>query len=194
MKSLGMTMVLVAMMILGPLAVSAQVRPGGPPGQRLQRQERMQLEQRLHQGFGAMVRNQLGLEEEDLAAVQAVMQSFREDRQALNRDQASLRFRLRDPAHQEMAEEDARAVLSEMVRVQEAELELYRREQAELLTVLNPRQLVQFYRIREDWGQRVQQLRQGGGPGGPGGPGGTAGRPGGTGGSLDWEESPPWIR
>lgn len=141
------------------------------------------------------MRNQLDLEAEDLASLQAVMQSFREDRQMLNQDQASLRYRLRDPALQELAEEDARAVLAEMVRVQEVELELYRREQAELLTVLNPRQLVQFYRIREDWGQRIQQLRRGGGPGGPGGPGGTVGRPGGTGGSMDWGESlPPLIR
>ena len=193
MKSFVMTILLAAMLALEPSATSAQTRPGGPPGQR------QQLEQRLQRGFGGMVRSQLDLEEEELASLQAVMQSFREDRQALNQDQASLRYRLRDPALQELAEEDARAVLAEMVRVQEVELELYRREQVELLTVLNPRQLVQFYRIREDWGQRIQQLRRGGGPGGgpggPGGPGGTVGRPGGTGGSMDWGEIlPPLIR
>lgn len=189
MKSFVITILLAAMLALEPSATSAQVRPGGPPGQR------QQLEVRLQKGFGGMVRDQLDLEAEELASLQAVMQSFREDRQTLNQDQASLRYRLRDPALQELAEEDARAVLAEMVRVQEVELELYRREQAELLTVLNPRQLVQFYRIREDWGQRIQQLRRGGGPGGPGGPGGTVGRPGGTGGSMDWGESlPPLIR
>ena len=66
-----------------------------------------------------------------------------------------------------------------MIRVQEAEFDLYRREQAELLTVLTPNQLVRFYKIRDDWGQRIQDLRR---PRGPGGPGGRVGGPPGTGG------------
>ena len=163
-------------------------------GQRLQRQE---LENRLQQGFGRMVAGRLGLERDGLAALQEVMQSFRENRMALNQDQAALRRRLRNPALEEMGEAEARDLLNEMVRVQEAELELYRREQVELLTVLRPTQLVLFYSIRDEWGARIQQMRQGGGPGGfgpPGGPGGTLGLPGGIGGAVDWYELPLGFR
>ena len=53
MKSFVMTSLLAAMLAFEPPATSAQVRPGGPPGQRQQRQ---QLEMRLQQGFGRMVK------------------------------------------------------------------------------------------------------------------------------------------
>jgi len=151
------------LLCLGTLPLEAQ---GPPPGGGRQRQ---QLERRVEQGFARIVQDRLGLSQEELASLQRVMQSFREDRQAVNQAQASLRYRLQDPSLPEISEEDAREILAEMIRVQEAELDLYRREQQELLSVLSPGQLVLFYRIREEWGRRIQELR---GPGGPRGPGG----------------------
>ena len=188
MKRVRVVLFLTALMVLDPIGLVAQVRPRGQPRQR------QELMSRVQQGFGRMVQSQMGLTQDELMNLQEVMQSFREDRQALNQDQASLRYGLRDPALPEMAHEDAMAILDEMVRLQEVELELYRREMVELLKVLSPVQVVQFYRIRDEWGQRIQRLRQGGRPGGPGGPGGTVGRPGGTGGSMDWEDAFPLIR
>lgn len=167
----------VALVILGlamafePAPTLAQVRP--PAGQR------QQLERRLQQGFGRLVQTELGLDADQLVPLQGIMQSFRDDRQAINQAQMALRYRLRDPNLAEVSDDSAREILEEMIRVQEAELDLYRREQAELLTVLTPNQLVRFYRVREDWGQRIQEMRR---PRGPGGPGGRpAGPPGGGG-------------
>ena len=194
MKPVRVVLFLMALIVLDPIGLVAQVRPRGQPRQR------QELMSRVQQGFGRMVQTQMGLDQNELRGLQEVMQSFREDRQALNQDQASLRFGLRDPALPGMAHEDAMAILDEMVRLQEVELELYRKEMVELLKVLSPVQVVQFYRIRDEWGQRIQRLRQGGGPGGlggpggPGGPGGTGGRPGGTGGSMDWLDWFPQIR
>jgi hypothetical protein len=68
---------------------------------------------------------------------------------------------------------DASALLQEMVDLQQQELDLYKREQAELLTVMTPTELVRFYRLRDNLGQRLQQLRQGRGRGG--GQGGAVG-------------------
>lgn len=166
---------------LTPALTSAQVTP--PRGGMRQR---LELEQRLQQGFGRAIQNQLGLDAETLRSIQGVMQSFQEDRRSLNQAQASLRYRLRDPGLPNLSEEDARSLLQEMVVLQERELDLYRREQAELLKFLSPLQLLRFYRAREELGQRVQQLRQGRGGGGPGGglmPGMGAGPGGGIGGA-----------
>ena len=149
---------------LGPVPVEAQVRP--PGGQR----KRQQLERRLEQGLARIVSEELGLAPEEMASVQAVMQGFREERQAVNRAQASLRYRLRDPALPDLTDDAAKEILAEMIRAQEAELDLYRREQAQLLTVLSPGQLVRFYGIREAWGRRIQEPRQPGGRGPGGGP------------------------
>jgi hypothetical protein len=146
------------------------------------------------QGFAAMVQEQLGLSEAELASLQGVMQSFREDRQLLGRAKADLRLNLRGAESGGGTQEGARALLEEMVRLQEWELDLYRQEQAELLTVLNPVQLVQFYRIRGELGMRIQRLRGGGGPGGPGGPGGTTGGAGGMDGFVGWEDFLPGVR
>ncbi|MCJ7627358.1 MAG: hypothetical protein MUO50_03110 [Longimicrobiales bacterium] len=153
---------------LAPLLASAQVTP--PPGGQRQR---MEMEQRLHLGFQRSIQNQLNLDAETVKGVQAIMQSFQEERQALNRGQASLRYRLRDPALPDMKEDEARALIQEMVDLQQRELDLYKREQAELLKVLSPVQVIRFYRMRDDLGQRVQELRQGRGQGG--GPGGGVG-------------------
>lgn len=155
---------------------AAQVVP--PQGGQRQR---MELEQRLHAGFGQVVRSRLGLSQEKLVALQGVMSSFQKDRMELNRAKAALRYRLQEPALQGVPDAQARRVLQEMVQLQEQELDLYRREQEELLKVLSPTQLVRFYGLRESLGQQVQDLRLGRGLGrGPGGgPGGGAGGPGG---------------
>ena len=171
MKRYTVLMILGLALAFEPAPIPAQVRAQGG--------QRQQLERRLQQGFGRLVQTELGLTAEQLAPLQAIMQSFRGDRQAVNQAQVAVRYRLRDPNLAEASDETAREILEEMIRVQEAELDLYRREQAELLTVLTPNQLVRFYKIRDDWGQRIQDLRR---PRGPGGPGGRAGGPPGTGG------------
>lgn len=170
-------MALAFTLTLAPVLGSAQVTP--PPGGQRQR---MEMENRLQSGFERSMMNQLGLDSERAEAFRGIMQSFREDRQALNRAQASLRYRLRDPALPDLAEADARALIQEMVDLQQRELDLYKSEQGELLKVLTPVELVRFYRLRDDMGQRVQQLRQGRGQGGgAGGPGGLPVPPGGRG-------------
>jgi len=165
---------LVGILTLVPVFGAAQVTP--PPGGQRQR---MELERRLQQGFQRSIQNQLGFDQQKMLAVRGVMQSFQAERQTLNRAQASLRYRLRDPDLQELGEADARSILQEMLDLQKKELDLYQKEQEELLKTMTPTELVRFYRIREDLGQRVQQVRQGRGQGGGGGPGGQVVLPGG---------------
>jgi Spy/CpxP family protein refolding chaperone len=186
-----------AAVTLLPALAAAQVAPP-PGGQR----HRMEMEQRLHAGFGQMVQNRLGLGREKVAALQGVMMAFQQDRMELNQARATVRFRLREQALQRMPEAEARALLEEMVRLQEREVDLYRREQEELLKVLTPLQLVRFYGLRESLGQQVQEIRQGRGlgrgPGGGGlggvGPGGIIGEPGGMGPLETPPSAPGWRR
>lgn len=176
--------VLAFFVVLGltPLSMGAQVTP--PRGGQGQRQ-RLELENRLQRGFQQSIMADLGLDQSTMQGVRSTIQSFQAERSSLNRDQASLRYRFRDPDLSGLGEDEARAILQEMVDLQQRELELYKREQAELLAFLTPVQLVRFYKLRESMGQRVNQLRQGRGqgvgPGGqsrwPGGSSGTGGQP-----------------
>ncbi len=168
-RQLGILFV-AGVLAFGVLPAGAQVGPPGAGQRRGQEAGRQELERRLQARFGQMIRNQLGLSEEQMRGLQVVMQSFQEERQSLSQVQASLRYRLRDPGLPEFSDVEARGVLQEMIRLQEEELALYKREQERLLTVLNPKQLLLFYRYREDLGRRIQELRQGRGGGmGPGG-------------------------
>jgi hypothetical protein len=166
-----------ALLLTGtPGFANGQVTPPAG-GQR----QRLELEQRLQRGFFRQIQTQLQLDQAQVASLQSVTRSFQQERMTLNRAQATLRHKLRTPGLVDLPEEEARALLQEMVTLQEQELDLYRREQAEFLKLVTPVQLIRFYRLREDLGQRVQQLRQGRGQGGGRGGGvGGLGMPNGT--------------
>ncbi len=168
---LGLTLSL----LLVPQLLPAQVRR--PPG-RARPQERLELERRIRARFGQMVRKELGLGQEQLRKLQEVMGSFRDDRMQLQRRRAELQRILRREGTLALDEERARELLRSMVEIQEAEVELYRKEQARLLEVLTPQQLLRFYQLREELGRRIQRLRAGAGPGRGRGGGGGALTPG----------------
>lgn len=174
MSKLITRLALAGVLTLGPMVAAAQVTPPAG-GQR----QRLELERRLNQGFQRSIQNQLGFDQAKMQGIQGVMRSFQTDRRSLNRSQASLRHRLRDPALTELSEPDARSLLQEMVTLQQRELELYQREQEELLKLMTPVELLRFYRLRENLGERIQQVRQGRGQGGARG-GGVGGGIGGT--------------
>jgi len=153
-------LVIAGAMALGTLAAAAQVTP--PRGGQRQR---LELERRLQLRFDNTVQQQLGLDQGGMDQLQGLLRSFQEERSALARSQASLRYRLRDPGLPDLSEEEAATLIQEMVTLQEQELQLYKREQAELLSILSPLQLLRLYRLRDDLGRRVQQLRQGRGGG-----------------------------
>ena len=172
------SLILAGALAFGPVFAGAQVVPPRAGGGR----QRMQLERQIQVRFQQTLKTRLGLSDDQVQAMETVMQSFQSDRQALGMAQASLRHRLQDPALSTIGDEEASVLLQEMVQLQERELDLYRREQEQLLVHLTASQLLGFYSLREDMGRRVQELRQGRG-GGVGGPDSLApGRRGGGGG------------
>lgn len=159
-----LTLVWVA--LAAPLALSsapltAQVRPGGPPSEQRQR-----LERQIGERFHALIRSELGIDEETSTALREVAERFSGDRRALSQRQQVLRRRLRSSGSLLDAVE-AQAVLDELVAVQRAEVDLLTREQEAFSEILSAPQLVRFYMLREQLNERVRNLR--GGPGGPGG-------------------------
>lgn len=161
--------------------LDAQQRRG--PGPRGQGQDRAQLEQRVRARFALMIRQRLSLTEEQAERLDSAMESFTDRRQRLFQEEQSLRSRrdaiLLDP---EPSREEAGELLRRMGELRSEEARLFQEEQEALLEILDPVQLVRLHAMREQLGQRVQQLRRGGGPPGP--PGG--------GGRGPFEGGPPW--
>ena len=139
-------------------------------------QDREQLEQRIRAQMGRMMRDRLGLEEEQAEELAGVVQDFDGRRRELfsleqatrRRVEALLRDGSDDP-------DEAAELMERMAELRLQEAELFRAEQEALLEVLTPTQVLGLQALRQELGQRIRALR--GGPGGdergrrPGGPG-----------------------
>ncbi|MEQ8331423.1 MAG: Spy/CpxP family protein refolding chaperone [Longimicrobiales bacterium] len=157
-------------------SAEAQRRPG---------MDRAQLEQRIRARFDEMVRERLGLTEEEGRALGAVVASFEPARRTLRQEERTLR-RAVATLLEDAPGNDARAteLLRDLADLRVREARLFAEEQERLLEVLTPSQILRFHAVREELNQRIRRLR-GGGPGGRAGPGNGA-----PAGAFDWS-SPP---
>ena len=168
-----------------------------PPGAEAQRRgpptavEREEVRERLRQRFGQIVQEQLGLDRDEQAALVRVLRRSEEERRELGRREARLRTRLlgREPLlaprrgpPELLSDEEASELLAEMAAIRAAETSLRAREEAALLEILTPAQVVRLYALREQLAERIRRLQRRGGPGavapggGPPGPGPGAGQ------------------
>ncbi len=176
--------IIVAVLLAVPVSGVAQ---GQMPGRR----GRAELEQRIRARFGQMVKERLGLTDEQSKRLGEVVQGFQDDRMQLARNEAAVRRRVRallletDPSDQEALD-----LMRQMASLREQEARLSAQEEDSLLTVLSPSQLLRFDVLREEMGQRIRQLRRGQGPAGRG-PLGGGGLPGGDG-PPDGTSRAPW--
>ena len=170
--SRGIVRAIASLVLAGALAVPAEAQRGQGP----RMQNRAELESRIRARFEEMVRERLGLDEEQTLRLAEAVESFRPDRQALAREERVLRGRIETSLREGGTDDaEARELLERVRELRFEEARLFEREQERLLEVLTPSQVLAFHLMREEMGQRVRRLR--GGPPGPGGgPGGGPGR------------------
>jgi hypothetical protein len=150
-------------------------RAGSPPASRLE------MERRVQQAFAQRVREQLGLDASQAAALGDATLAFQRERQTLVRRENELRRRYRMGAAEAggggapaIPDAEAMEILRELRALRAEELNLYTREQERLLQLLTPAQVVRYYLLREQLANRINGLR-----GGPPGPGAGRAQPGG---------------
>lgn len=162
----GRLLLLLALTAAGGAPLSAQ-RMQGRAGQ----QDRAELERRVRARFGEMVKQRLGLTDEQAERLGQTVESFQQDRMRLFREEQAVRKRV-EALMLEGGDDaaEARELLDRLQALHEEETRLSAGEQAKLLEILTPMQVLRFQALREEMGQRIRRLR-GGGPGGPGGPG-----------------------
>ncbi len=167
-RTLLVLMTMAVVLAVGAPTAGAQVRRGPPQG-------RQEMERQIMARFQQRVLAELGLDPAQGRELAAAVRGFQDERRALNQRDMQLRQRLRGTSTL-LSDEAAREALAEMVAIQNDEADLLQREQARLLEIMSPPQVVRFYTLRDEFSQRIRRL-QGGGP--PGGPGGAAGLGGG---------------
>lgn len=143
--------------LVAALAVFA-VAPADGQQRRPGQGERPQLERQVRERFQQMVQRELGLDDAGMAALEEVNRSFQEPRRELAMRQRALRQRLSSTGTL-LSEDEALAVLREVVEVRDEETRLIREEQAEMLQVLSPPQVVRYYHLREQLSARIRAMR-----------------------------------
>ena len=147
--------------VFGVTPLSAQ-QAGPSRGQ----MDRAQLERRILAQFAQLVQTELGLDSAATAGLFVVVEEFGDERRALQVREAALNRRLRGTGVY-LSEEQSAAALQEFVEIKREELALLEAEHARLTEVLPAPQLLRFYTLREQMGERIRRLR-GEGPRGEG--------------------------
>jgi Spy/CpxP family protein refolding chaperone len=156
--------VLAAVLVAGALVPTAL--EGQVPGiRRGNEQDREQLEQRIRAQMGRIMRERLGLDEEQSTRLAAVVQDFDGRRRELfTREQATRRRVEALLLEGDDDQTEARELMTRMADLRLQEAQLFAAEQQALLQVLTPAQVLRLQELRQDLGQRIRAL--GGGRGG----------------------------
>ncbi|MEQ1857888.1 MAG: Spy/CpxP family protein refolding chaperone, partial [Longimicrobiales bacterium] len=146
-------------MALSPLGGSAQAGTDRrPPG------DRAQLEERVRAQMARVMRERLGLTEEQATRLSVVTEDFEGQRRELFALEQATRRRVEALLLEGgNDQEEARELISRMGDLREQEASLFREEQAALLGVLTPVQVLRLQELRQDLGRRIRAL--GGRPG-----------------------------
>ena len=139
-------------LLVGSAGAEAQQRPPRGP-------DRARMEAQLMQRFEALLETELELDEATSTELTERRRELAQERRRLQREMGGQEL---------LDEERARELLDEMARLAREEADLLADEQASLLEILSPPQVVRLYSLRERLGRRIRELggrRPGGGPG-----------------------------
>lgn len=157
--------VVLALVVAGALAPPLSAQRG--PDSRRGTQNRAELEERFRAHAARMIQERLGLDEVEADALGEVVRSFERRRRELARSEFTTRRRV-EALVAEGADDHgaAQELLDRLVELRARESALFAEEQAALLEVLTPGQVLQLHEIRAQLGQRIRALRNRDGEGG----------------------------
>ena len=153
---------LVRALLLGLLAAVSVAAPvaaqRGPDTRR--GQDRAQLEQRFRAHMARMVQERLGLDDAQAQVLGEVMRSFETRRRELGRAEFQTRRQVEALVEQGAGNDaEARELLDRLVELRAQESALFAEEQAALLEVITPTQVLQLHELRSELGRRIRALR-----------------------------------
>ncbi len=138
-----------------PVALLAQAGGQGRRGDA----DRAQLEERVRAQMGRIMRERLGLDEEQAIRLSAVVEDFDGQRRELFGLEQGTRRRVEALLLEGGRDQDeARQLIDRMGELREQEAELFRAEQEALLEVLTPVQVLRLQELRQDLGRRIRAL------------------------------------
>ncbi len=145
-----------AMILAAPAPSTAQ---SGDRGQ----MSRQEMQQRVIQNFERRLVSELKLDSGQLEEVQAVALSMRDERVKLYQRRRALEEQTKRFRDGGGSEGGARRILSEVRAIRAEEARIEAEEEALLLEILTPAQVVQFRILRDELNERIRAMHRGGG-------------------------------
>jgi periplasmic protein CpxP/Spy len=150
------------------LALSASAQQPASPEALAQRQRapdsvgRARLEGQIRQGFARLVRQRVGLSDDQMARLGPMSQRYEQQRRQLQVEERdarlSLRASIRNPQTADAKQVDQ--LLQKMVDVQKRRVQLLDSEQRDLATIMTPIQRAKYMALQEQVRRRLEQMRQ----------------------------------
>jgi len=123
---------------------------------------RADLEDRVRQRFALVVKQRVGLSDEQMSRLQQVQQKYEQQRRPLALEERSTRLQLRGLVINESAADQKQVdlLLGKLVDIQKRRIQLLEAEQKDLSAFMTPVQRAKFMGMREQLRKRVEQMRQ----------------------------------
>jgi len=162
-------MTFVRWMAAGVLALSIGVAPAGAQEERRPAypRDRDAMQQRFQQRFAEIVRDRVGLDEDQMVKLTELNRRFEAKRREIFLRDRDIRNGMREELADGVTPNDdrVRKLLDDQLRVQRERMELMEAEQGELSKFMTPTQRARYFGIQEQMRRKVEELR--GPPGGP---------------------------
>jgi hypothetical protein len=171
-------------MMRGLVAAMAMVLAAGIPGRAVGQaatpqapEGRAAAQDRVRQRFVRLLRERVGLSDEQLRRLGPVSQRFDARRQAIFREERAARQALRRELTVESADQNrVAAQIDQLLAVQRRRLDLAAEEQRELAAFMTPVQRARYLALQEHLRRRTDEMRRRRGDGARGGRRGPPGR------------------
>ncbi len=148
---------LISVLVLGaPVSLAAQSGQAGP-GQELSREE---MQARIQAHFEEKLSRELGLDAETRTEVYEVLESMRSERRDLLQRKRALHARRKQFHEEGGSQREARRILAEAREIRSMEARIESEEEARLLEVMSPRQVLQFQVLREEFNERIRRMHR----------------------------------
>lgn len=154
---------LLMLVMVGTVGAAQPGHGGPPPGG----PERMRVEQQLRQRMGEVVKQRLGLTNEQFQQLKVANRKFDRDRMSLLNQERSVRMAIRDQieAGDKGSPDRLSALMDSTLLIERRRLDLMEVEQAELRKFLSPRQRAQYFGLQTQLRNRMEEMRRARGPG-----------------------------
>jgi hypothetical protein len=160
-----LTVIAVAAMMLPELAAAQRPRqlPAAQrPGRQADTGGRARLEADVRRNFARLVRQQVGLTDDQMRRLVPVTQKYEQQRRQLSMQERDARMSLRDIVMTRQAADTAQVerLLQRLIDVQKRRVELVEAENRELSAFMNPMQRARLFALQEQARRRIEQMRQ----------------------------------